>query len=38
MPLNFGKHILPSTTEEVISSKIRKKFEIGKDFFIGYSL
>ncbi len=27
----------PSTTEEVISSKIRKKFEIGKDFFIGYS-
>lgn len=27
----------PSTTEEVITSKVKKRFKIGKDFFIGYS-
>ena len=27
----------PTTTDEVISSKLQKKFKIGKDFFVGYS-
>ena len=27
----------PSTTEEIIVSKIKNKFKIGKDFFVGYS-
>ena len=27
----------PSTTEEIITSKVKKKFKVGEDFFIGYS-
>ena len=27
----------PTTTDQVISSKISKKFQIGKNFFVGYS-
>ena len=33
----FWSTSYPSTTEEVITSKVKKRFKIGKDFFIGYS-